>query len=299
MEFGKLDNIDDVDWALPLEDPKNASRLKFKPNPALHFGAPTWGSKHWLGKIYPPKTTPSDYLQFYSQSFNCIELNSSHYAIPDDKTIQNWLSKVPNNFQFCPKMLKDISHSQAGLVDKDLLKHWLNFLDKMDSHLGPCFIQLHELFSYENKALLFKFLESWPSEYRLTLELRHSSWFKNGVVLPALADYLHKKNIGMVITDVAGRRDVLHSTVTTDWTMIRLIGNNLDQSDESRLIEWSERIGDWQQLGVHDTYLFLHQPEDILGIEFASLAQNIFMEIGFENVPEIKILEDESLLSLI
>jgi uncharacterized protein YecE (DUF72 family) len=297
MEFGRLENIDDVDWSLPLDDPRNSLRLSIKPDPMLHFGAPTWGSKHWVGKIYPHKTPPSEFLNYYSKSYNCIELNTSHYAIPDDNTIQGWLSKVPNNFQFCPKVIKDLSHGKTGLADKMLLAHWLDFLAKMKNNLGPCFIQLHEMFSYQDKALLFKFLESWPSEFKLTLELRHPSWFQKGMILPALADYLHKKNIGMVITDVAGRRDVLHSTVTTDWTMIRLIGNNMDQTDEDRLLEWSERIGDWQQMGVKDTYLFLHQPDDLLGVEFATLAQNIFMETGFENVPEIKLIDDQSLFS--
>lgn len=297
MEFGKLDNIDDVDWGLPLDDPKNAGRLTFKPDPLLYFGAPAWGSKHWLGKLYPPKARPEELLQYYSQSFNCIELNTTHYGIPDDKTIMGWLSKVPNNFHFCPKIYKEISHGKTGLTDKTLLMHWLDFLNKMKGNLGPCFIQLHEMFSYQDKMLLFKFLESWPSEYKLTLELRHASWFQNGVVLPPLADYLNKKNIGLVITDVAGRRDVLHSTVTTDWTMIRLIGNNMDQSDEDRLLEWSERIGEWQQAGVHDTYLFLHQPDDLMTLEFATLAQNIFSETGFENVPEIKMFEEQDLFN--
>ncbi len=297
MEFGKLANIEDVDWTLPEDDQGNSSRLSFKEDPQLYFGAPAWTSKHWMGKLYPNGTKNDEFLNYYSQSFNCIELNTTHYAIPDDKTIQGWRSKVPNNFRFCPKVVKEISHGKTGLLDKTLLTHWLAFLDKMQPNLGPCFIQLHEMFSYQDKMLLFKFLESWPKDHKLTLELRHPSWFQNGAILPALADYLHKKNIGMVITDVAGRRDVLHSTVTTDWTMIRLIGNNLDQSDEDRLIQWSERIGEWQQMGVHETYLFLHQPDDVMTIEFASLANNIFSETGFENVPEIHLQTELDLFS--
>ena len=297
MEFGKLENIDDVNWTLPMDDPKNAIRLSFKDNPVIRFGAPAWGSKHWLGKLYPNKAQPSEFLHYYSRSFNCIELNTTHYRIPDDKTAAEWLTKVPADFHFCPKVYKEISHGRNGLLDKTLLSHWINFMNRIKANLGPCFIQLHENFSYHDKMLLFKFLESWPSEYKLTLELRHPSWFQNGVVLPPLADYLHKKNIGLVITDVAGRRDVLHSSVTTDWSMIRLIGNNMDQSDEDRLLEWSERIGEWQHLGVHDTYLFLHQPDDVMTIEFATLAQNIFSETGFDNIPNIELFQEHDLFS--
>nr|BDT29075.1 DUF72 domain-containing protein [Bacteriovorax sp. HI3] len=299
MEFGKLENIDSVDSALPTEDPGNASRVSPGHDFTLRFGSPAWGAKHWLGKIYPPKTPPQEFLYHYSRNFNCIELNTTHYRIPDSKTISEWLLAVPADFQFCPKLHKDISHARNGLVDTTILSHWWEFLSGIQNNLGPCFIQFHEMFSYKDKMLLFRFLENWPSEFKLSLELRHPSWFQNGVILPALADYLNRKNIGLVITDVAGRRDVLHSTLSTDWTLIRLIGNNLHESDERRLGDWALRIKEWQKLGLRDCYLFLHQPDDIKTIEFSTLAEEVFTQMSYENVPHFKLEQNLDLLSLI
>lgn len=285
MEFGKLHDISTVHWELPRDDSTNQGRFQKNQAFRIYLGSPAWGIKDWCGKLYPEKTKPEEYLFYYSKHFNCIELNTTHYRIPDSKIVTEWKKKVSQDFQFCPKIYKEISHGKMGLLDKNLLGAWIHFLSEMQENLGPCFIQLHEMFSYQDKKLLFHFLENWPSEFKLTLELRHSSWFENGKVLPALVDYLHRKNIGLVITDVAGRRDILHSSLSSSWTQIRLIGNNLDPSDEKRLQDWAQRISDWKKLGLQDVYLFLHQPEDLFTIEFARMASDVFSRNGFADVP--------------
>ncbi len=299
MEFGKLADIQNVNWTLPAEDPKNTSRLSPSSTFKLHFGSPAWGAKNFVGKIYPEKTPAHEFLYHYSRNFDCIELNTTHYRIPDEKTTTDWLAQVDPNFLFCPKLHKDISHSRNGLFDKTLLAHWLDFLGRIHGNLGPCFIQFHEMFSYKDKMHLFQFLESWPSEFKLTLELRHPSWFQDGVILPPLADYLNRKNIGLVITDVAGRRDVLHSTLSTNWTLIRLIGNNLHTSDEKRLNDWAQRISEWKDKGLKDCFLFLHQPDDIMTIEFATLAQDVFLNHKLKSSPQFNLHSNMDLLSFI
>jgi len=285
MEFGKLDDISNVDWKLPDHDQKNSQRLSPGGENQVFLGSPAWGSKHWVNKIYPKESSPDEYLHYYSRNFTSIELNTSFYRIPDFDTCKGWLSQVPETFCFCPKVHKSISHDRFGLGDKTLLRPWLSFLENISSNLGPSFIQLHENFSYEDKILLFKFLENWPAEYRLCIELRHPSWYQEGKILPALADYLNRKNLSLVITDVAGRRDILHSTLSASYTMIRLIGNNLDPSDEKRIKDWTVRLKEWEKQGLQETYFFLHQPDEILTIEFAELAHKHLIESGFKNIP--------------
>lgn len=265
MEFGKLQNVDHVDWALPNESElsrkyllthKNNSNLKF------YIGAPAWSSKDWVGVIYPPKTKTTDYLYHYSRCFNSIELNTTHYRIPSTDQSQRWVSQVPENFIFCSKIFKSISHRTDGLQDQELLRQWYNYLSSLNSHAGPSFIQFPPHFSYQYKALLFAFLKQWPSEYELSLEFRHPSWFQSRQILPALTEYLQSKRIGLVITDVAGRRDVLHTSISSDYCIIRFIGNDLHPSDTNRLADWANKIKVWSDLGLKKIYLFLHEPSD-------------------------------------
>ena len=298
MEFGRIEDISNVNWSLPIDDPKN-ERFEGKPAvPRIFFGSPAWSNKFWRGKIYPKDAPTEKFLYYYSRQFNCIELNTTHYRIPMKEVTEEWLSLVPSNFQFCPKLHKDISHSRSGMTDKKLLKEWLTFIGRLNENLGPCFIQFHERFSYEDKMLLFQFLENWPSEFKLSIELRHSSWFKNNTILPALTDYLYKRGIGLVITDVAGRRDVLHTSLSTSWSIIRLIGNDLHASDTFRLQDWSSRINIWKNKGLEKVYLLLHQPDDVWTIEFAQLAHKTFSEGGHSEVPSIEFFKERDLFSL-
>lgn len=296
MEFGKLEDITGVDWSLP-ED-RFASSFKREPGRLVVFlGSTAWGNSQWIGKIYPKKTPAEKFLYHYSRNFNCIELNTSHYRIPDEVTTRGWVSEVPDDFIFCPKVNKDISHGKFGLTDQHLLKSWIEFLQNLGSHGGPSFIQFHELFAYENRQILFRFLESWPQEFKLSIELRHPSWFKNHEVLPALVEYLGRKGMGLVITDVAGRRDVLHSSHSVDWGMVRLIGNNLDPSDEHRISDWTHRFKQWEAEGLKKVYLLIHQPDDILTIEYARIVKQVLSTQGFNIQSDFKLETEKDLFN--
>ena len=296
MEFGKVESLEGINWELPPDDPSNPVFETSVP-PRFFAGATAWGVKNWVGKIYPEQTPADKFLYQYSRAFSCIELNSSHYRIPAKETTAKWLEQVPKDFIFCPKILKDISHSAVGLLDDVRLSAWLDFLKNLDAHCGPSFIQFHERFSYEEKYHLFKFLERWPSEFKLSIELRHRSWFQDHKLLPALADYLRRRRIGVVITDVAGRRDVLHTTLTAPWSLVRLVGNELDPSDEFRLQQWALRTKQWQSTGLEEAYLFFHQPEDVCTIEFAEKGREVFEASGFSDFPKIEKIQARDLFS--
>lgn len=267
MEFGKIQNVDHVNWDLPSDDLISTQflatlnkNLPFQ----IYIGTPAWGHKEWIGQLYPAKTKSSDFLNFYSRQYDCIELNTTHYQIPTKEKAELWMSKVPANFRFCPKLYQGISHSPTGLTDAALLKEWFQFLDRLQPNLGPCFIQFPPNFSYANKGLLFSFLQIWPLDYELTLEFRHPSWFQDGKIIPALTQYLQKRKIGLVMTDVAGRRDVLHSSISSDFLILRFIGNELHASDYTRAKNWVHRFGHWRDQGLRRIYLMVHEPDDIL-----------------------------------
>lgn len=73
--------------------------------------------------------------------------------------------------------------------------------------------------------------------------------------------------------------------MTSDWTLIRLIGNDLDPSDKLRLQNWATKISDWRKCGPKRVYLFFHQPDDHLTIEFARLGSKVFTEMKYEGLP--------------
>ncbi|MFN8792608.1 MAG: DUF72 domain-containing protein [Bdellovibrionales bacterium] len=94
MEFGKLNDLrqlDQITWDLPAADPGQTAfwkALSTNAKQRVWLGAPAWGRKEWLGRLYPSKAKASDYLFHYSRYFNCIELNTSHYRIPSPEQVR-------------------------------------------------------------------------------------------------------------------------------------------------------------------------------------------------------------------
>ncbi len=278
MEFGKLEAFEHVDWTLPAVSEKTIHYLNQQPSSPmfnLRIGTPAWAHREWVGKLYPQGSKPPEFLHHYSRQYGTLEFNSSHYQIPTLQQTTKWLEKIPADFLFCPKVYQGISHGSNGLQDDVLLKSWLSFLERLGTNCGPCFLQLPPSFDYKKKSELHQFLKQWPREFKLALEFRHSTWFENGSVLPLLSEYLFQRGVGTVITDVAGRRDVLHSTVTSDFTMIRFIGNSLHLSDTLRMQLWADQIKQLQQHGLRRVFLFIHEPDDVLCPDMTNIAVDI------------------------
>lgn len=275
MEFGKLSNIENVNWELPPDIDLSLSYLKKTSSPVkstlYYLGTPAWGHKEWVGLIYPPKTKTADYLYHYSRHYQCIELNTSHYRIPSPEQTQKWVNQVSPEFLFCPKVYQEISHRQNGLLNHQMIQLWYDFLQNLGPHCGPSFLQLPPHFDYSYKAVLFQFLKQWPSEFELSIEFRHPSWFQNNQILPALTQYLQTRNIGLVITDVAGRRDVVHTSISSQYVLIRFIGNDLHPSDSTRMQSWAERFKKWSDQGLQKVFFFVHEPDDIRAPEMTQI----------------------------
>ena len=259
MKFGKLSKLDGVDFSVPeLKVLQDSVRDTLEPK--VYLGTTGWSNKEWSGTFYPKKAKANEYLQHYAQLFNTIELNTSHYHIPDAEKVMDWCSKVDDTFRFCPKVPQDISHKSNLASETSQSYSFYKSIANMGTHLGPCFMQLPEYFDPSQADKLLKFISRKPEHIRLTIELRHPRWFENNNYhLHNLATQLSEYNIGLVITDVAGRRDVLHSVLPTPTLMLRLIGNSLDPSDFDRIDTWIDRINKAKNQ-LDEVYLFFHQP---------------------------------------
>lgn len=270
MKFGKLPSIQDVDFSLPPLNERSLQQLGGKPSDDFraYVGISRWASKEWVGHIYPKGTKPADYLKFYAQAFNTIELNSTHYRIPTPDQVIKWRDQTGPEFIFCPKIPQVISHYRKLVHVEEELGYFLDAIQHFNEKLGCSFVQLHESFSPELFSNLGDFLSKWSSEFPLAVEFRHPDWFEDRRLIPEVLDLLESHNVATVITDVAGRRDVSHTSLTSPTAMIRLVGNELHQTDFERSEAWLKRIQLWQENGLEKLYLFPHEPGDRMASDF-------------------------------
>ncbi len=272
MKFGKLPDIRWVNFSLPADHPQTATALSSHRNempPQVFVGSARWGEKDLVGKIYPPKTSPTDYLTHYSRHFSTIELNTTHYRIPTPELVQQWCERTEPGFVFCPKVPQLISHQADFGQSLRATDQFLVGLAAFGNRLGIPFLQLPPSFSPQLGKSLFAYLADWPADVPLAVEFRHPDWFSRPRLFNRAFDLLEELGISVVITDTAGRRDVIHQRLTTPRVFIRFVGNRLHATDYLRVDAWVRRIQRWLAAGVQQVYFIVHQPEEHLCVDLA------------------------------
>lgn len=267
MEFGKIEPeaLSAINFSLPTDNPETLRILSATPKvkTEVYIGCAKWGRKDWIGKIYPPGTKESDFLPLYAKNFNSIELNATFYKIPSFKQAREWSSKVGENFLFIPKISNSISHIHRLKNTKERMDRFLNGIAGFGSSLGPVFLMLHPGMGPKSLGTIETFLQSVPKEIKLFVELRHEGWFESPEIAENIFSMLERNGAGTVITDVAGRRDCLHTRLTIPEAFIRFVGNDLHPTDYTRVDEWIQRIKKWMEAGLSHVYFFLHENEEV------------------------------------
>jgi len=257
MKFGSVENPDEIDLSLPLDHPGTPEILKSKGGELneISVGCAKWNKKD-LKAFYPRGT--KDELGYYSQQFNSIELNATFYNNYGPEQIQKWTEKVPDHFRFFPKVNNYISHIKRLKQVEMPLEEFCNNIRHFNDKLGMAFLQVHNNFAPKDKDRLEEFLKLWHVDLPLAVELRNTNWYNDNEVTDWLYPLFEKHNICNIITDTAGRRDLLHMRLTSPVAFVRYVGAN-HPSDYERLDEWVKRIKLWKEQGLEKLYFFIHQ----------------------------------------
>lgn len=258
MKFGKVEHPETIDFTLPKDHPQTAEVLRKHKNKSFEnvsVGCAKWNRKDLKG-FYPRGT--KDELVYYASQFNSIELNASFYRIFPAEQFQKWHDKVGEEFRFFPKVPRLISHLKRLNETEGLVTDFTANLVPLKEKLGMVFLQMPGNFMPKYIDRLSKFFKSWPNEIPLAFEVRHTDWHTDESVSSNLNSILKENNISSIITDSAGRRDLLHMRLTTDTAFIRYNGANHD-SDYTRLDDWVDRIEHWYDEGLKNLYFFVHQ----------------------------------------
>lgn len=260
MKFGSVDNPGAIEFSLPDDHPGTQKTLTEKGNQKelqVFVGCAKWNRQELKG-FYPRGT--KDELEYYGSQFNAIELNATFYRY-NARQISGWYEKVPRGFRFFPKVHQEISHRKwLGNVDQQtqsFVQSISNFMEKR----GTIFLQLRGDFSPKHFDRVTKFVENWPQKIPLAIEFRHGDWYNDETVAADLYRLLEENNVANVITDTAGRRDLLHMRLTNNEAFVRYVGAN-HPTDYSRLDDWVLRLKDWVNQGLTNIHFFLHQNEE-------------------------------------
>lgn len=275
MKFGSLPDrlLSNIDLRLPPEPAANAAILTGirHASPKVYVGAAVWGAPGWAGKIYPPKTGTAKYRAVYPQHFNAIELNATHYNIYSADVLRQWAVPATGlDFKFCPKFPQRISHHSGFQNVQDETAAFLESIAVFENNLGPAFLQLSESFSPQGKEALYAYLHALPATLSYFLEVRHPAWFADATEAEELFETLMQLNIGLVLTDTPGRRDLVHMRLTAPRFFLRFVCNGLHPTSFSRTDAWVQQIRRWLDRGLQECSVFLHPGADAAVPELAA-----------------------------
>ena len=197
-----------------------------------------------------------------------------------------WKDRVGSNFKFCPKVSQAISHSGDLQGPGTMFTEFTDSIRHFEENLGTTFLQLPPRFGPDKMRVLEAFLYRFPDEIPLAVEFRHPEWFPEHEVFDLLRSY----NVGTVITDVAGRRDVVHSYVTSPSPFIRFAGNNLDTTDYDRINAWVDRLKTWIDAGVRELNFFVHEPNETHSPEMIAYLREKLNEVCEVKLPKVPLI---------
>jgi uncharacterized protein YecE (DUF72 family) len=257
---------------------------------SLYLGCPVWSFKGWVGNFYPEGTKPADFLHTYARRLTAIEGNTTFYAVPAPKTVETWIEHTPETFRFCPKIPKAISHNGKLADYIGRVHEFVNVLRPLGSRLGPMFLQLPPSYSPRLTTDLATFLDEFPQDIRLGVEVRHLDWF-DAPHRESLNGLLASRNMARVVIDTRPIRTlegdkILAGTTyesllearerkpdvpvfqerTADFVFLRFIGHPHLEPNLECIAEWVEYLVLQMEQGA-DAFIFCHSPDNLIAPE--------------------------------
>jgi uncharacterized protein YecE (DUF72 family) len=158
---------------------------------------------------FPVEHQDSSRLQYYATIFNSIEINSSFYKLPQERTLGKWSESVAGradrayrqaSFRFTLKFWKEVTHNKGLRFRATDVKRFLTNADKIGPRKGCLLIQLPHSTDISSQARLSRLLKLIRStihdDWTIAVEFRHDSWYHDDVY-----ELLNSFNASLVIHD--------------------------------------------------------------------------------------------------
>ncbi len=150
------------------------------PMPPPRCGPAGWSYPDWCQTVYPrPKPHGFHPLEYLSQHFDAVEVDSSFYQDPRPEIVKVWLRRVSDNpeFRFTVKLNRRFTHDRR--LDPAGIRAFRTGLEpiKEAGRLGCLLMQFPWSFRFteENREFLIRLRREF-GHYPLVAEMRHSSW---------------------------------------------------------------------------------------------------------------------------
>ena len=259
----------------------------------IRIGTSGYSFADWVGPFYPQGMRASEFLGFYAETFDTVELNTTYYRIPSPQAIAQMERKTPPHFVFVVKLNQAMTHDRT--FDDALLRDFFAVLEplKASGKYGGLLAQFPWGFKRtpENRRYLATLHERLHGEPWF-VEFRHDSW-----LTPGLESSLRDHRIGYCAVDEPRLTGLVPpiTMVTTDVAYVRFHGRNEqnwwasggggDRYDydykPDELKEWVRKVAELAEQAKR-TYLFFNNCHAGQAARNAKLMQELLRQQGLK-----------------
>lgn len=129
--------------------------------------------------LFPEPYQKASRLTYYASLCNSVEINSTFYKLPLQKTVANWLLQVPGHFRFTFKLWKEITHAKALDFKEADIERFFRVI--RDVRRGCVLIQFPPgiglSHSRQLRALLAHVASYNTQQLDIAVEFRNRSWY--------------------------------------------------------------------------------------------------------------------------
>jgi uncharacterized protein YecE (DUF72 family) len=223
----------------------------------------------WKGPFYPEELKDKDWLSYYGQHFNCLEVNSTYYRLLHPAVFFQMARKVPDGFRFTVKAYRSLTHEPGAENEQDFQTFIASLQPLTEAGKFGCVLgQFPSSFHNTpgNRQYLTQFFEHFR-DYPLVIEFRNREWAKDEVV-----EFLRSRQVGWCAVDEPQFRSLMPpmAIATSPIGYVRFHGRNYDKwwsndknarydylYSEAELKEWVPKIrGLEQQTDI--VYVFMN-----------------------------------------
>jgi uncharacterized protein YecE (DUF72 family) len=216
----------------------------------VYVGVSGFSYPKWKGQFYPKDAKSEEYLAFYSQHLDSVEINSSFYASPSAAMVKNWSEKTSEKFRFSFKAPGQITHVlKLGAGSFELADRFSKTLDFLGPRLGPVLFQLPP-YSKQDHRLLDEFLSKTSSVKNRVFEFRHESWLQSSTY-----QLLEEYGAGFCIAETEEMRPVFQVTGGLGYFRLRK-----ESYDREAIDQWAKKIRETVR-GLRESYAYLRHDE--------------------------------------
>jgi uncharacterized protein YecE (DUF72 family) len=208
----------------------------------IHLGTQGWSYPDWVGSFYAPGARQEQWLPFYAEIFDTVELDTTFYNAPRPAVVRSWERNTPACFLFAAKVPQRITHQWRLSNMGGPLKEFVEALAPLGERLGPLLVQMPAEFERDpgTAGVLDRFLAAAPRDVRLAVEFRHASWH-----VPGTYELLRRHRAALAWTEWRSLPRV--TEVTADFLYCRWLGDRREIERFDRVqIDRSAELAAWE-----------------------------------------------------